>query len=728
MPWEDLFARRVVIVSGKGGTGKSTIAAALATAAARDGRRVLLAEIEGRAEVTRTLEVDDPGFEERATPLGFSVLSIVPAQAAVEYLRLFSGLGRVPRAVAGSGALDQVVGGAPGLRDLLICGKLYEIAHLRRANHPRTKGRPVYDLVVVDGPPTGQIIGFISAPDTFAEMVRVGRIRRHASGIAAFLRDHAQVLLTTIPEEMSVAETVEAIPAFRRARIPATVAINRCVPAVSPAGTLQRVRGLRPPDLSGASGEAGLRMTDDLAAGLIDAAADDDARHDRQRAFIRRLGSAGPAFELPDVAGIEGRELVHALAVESPEPAPAKEPSRSSDRPRSARRSTTALRRALSPGIEPFLDDAEVVVVCGSGGVGKTTIAAAIGLHLAPRRARAALLTVDPARRLATALRLPIVPGDRTTLSIGPRDRLEVMQLDTQRTFDELIERHGGTRERKDRILSNRFYRRISDTLAGTHEYMAMEKLYELAEEEDHDALVVDTPPTRSALSFLEAPTRLTDFLGGRVLRWMLRPSIRAGRMTLSAARVGVGAVVRTFGRVLGTEVVSDTVEFLAAFEGMYGGFTERAERVLELLRSSRCAFVVVTAPSGPSLDEAGFFLDRLTEAGMRPAAVVVNRFDLDRRFLPESARRVARRLGARGPADRAAAAVILAGVRRGPRVVAERTALARFVDAHPTTPLVAVPELPGDVHDVKGLRRVAAHLFGAQDPGTRRSDRDRDG
>jgi anion-transporting ArsA/GET3 family ATPase len=145
--------------------------------------------------------------------------------------------------------------------------------------------------------------------------------------------------------------------------------------------------------------------------------------------------------------------------------------------------------------------------------VGKTTVSAAVAVHLAESRSRAALLTVDPARRLATSLGLPTVAGERTSIRLGRGHSMEAVQLDTQRTFDELIDRYAGSPERRDRILSNRFYQRISSTLAGTHEYMAMEKLYQLAEDEGHDAIVVDTPPTRSALSFLDAPNRLSDFL-----------------------------------------------------------------------------------------------------------------------------------------------------------------------------------------------------------------------
>jgi anion-transporting ArsA/GET3 family ATPase len=365
-----------------------------------------------------------------------------------------------------------------------------------------------------------------------------------------------------------------------------------------------------------------------------------------------------------------------------------------------------------SPSLTGPLGQSSMIVVCGSGGVGKTTVSAAIAVHMAGSADRAALLTVDPARRLATALRLPVVPGERTAIPIGRDRRLEAEQLDTQRTFDQLVERHGGSRERKDRILANRFYRRISNSLAGTHDYMAMEKLYELAEEEDHDAIVIDTPPTRSALSFLDAPKRLTDFLGSRFLRVMIAPGMRAGRLGLSAARLGATAFLRTFGRLLGGEVLADTAEFLAAFEGMYGGFSERAEQVLELLRSDRCAFVVVAAPSAGSLEEAGYFLERLTEGEMRPAAVVINRWHGSGPPAPDGAELAATRL-AKGDADqRAAAAVLGAAVREEPRRRAEHAAVAGFVRDHADVPVLTIPELAGDVQDVGGLKRVAQALF----------------
>src|SRR5439155_15535539 len=339
----------------------------------------------------------------------------------------------------------------------------------------------------------------------------------------------------------------------------------------------------------------------------------DTPPEDRVAALAGRLSPGG--------GGPGGRRLDGAAPRKRPTTDPvgsaAEEASPGADRPRPL--ADHRLGEALA--------ETRIVVVCGSGGVGKTTVSAAIAVHLAGCGRSTALLTVDPARRLATAFRLPPFAGGRTSVQVGGGRSLDALQLDTKRTFDELVERFAGAPDRRDRILSNPFYRRFADTLGGTHEYMAMEKLHQLAEEEGHDAIVIDTPPTASALSFLEAPKRLTEFLGGRFLRAMLWPTATAGRFGLGAARVGARAFLRVAGRLVGAEVLADTVDFLAAFEGMYGGFADRAARVMELLASPGCAFVVVAAPTPPSLEETGVFLERTAAAGIRTAAIVVNRW-----------------------------------------------------------------------------------------------------
>jgi anion-transporting ArsA/GET3 family ATPase len=374
----------------------------------------------------------------------------------------------------------------------------------------------------------------------------------------------------------------------------------------------------------------------------------------------------------------------------------------------------------VTPKLAGDLARRRIIVVCGSGGVGKTTVAAAVAVSQARAGRRTVVMTVDPARRLVSALGLPRAPGEERTVRLADGVRLDAIMLDTKRTFDELVARYAGSDERRERIMANGFYRRMADSLTGTHEYMAMERLYELATdtERDWEAIVVDTPPTRSALSFLDAPKRMLDFLGGRMFRWLLWPYRRAGRAGLRGANLGARALAATVGRIAGADLLRDTAEFLGAFEGMYEGFRQRAQRVQALMGEEQTGFVVVAAPDRGSLDEAAHFVDRLSESRMHLAGVVVNRWrqapavDVD----PE----IAERLRAGSPEQRAAAACLdVAGRLRGLERRGEE-AVTAFRRQHPRTALASVPELPLDVHDRLGVDLVAAHLLGGGTRGTR--------
>ena len=354
------------------------------------------------------------------------------------------------------------------------------------------------------------------------------------------------------------------------------------------------------------------------------------------------------------------------------------------------------------------LDRKRIVVVCGSGGVGKTTVSAALALGLAREGRRVTILAVDPSRRLATSLGLPRKPGERTTVHANGV-KLDALLLDTKRTFDELVEHHAGSPERRDRILSNRFYQRMADTLSGTHEYMAMERLYELATTEDWERIVIDTPPTRSALSFIDAPKRMTDFLGGHMLRWLLWPYRTGGKAGLKGMSLGARTLSKTIGRVAGAELLQDLGEFLAAFEGMYEGFKQRAVEVTELLRDRATGFVIVTAPERRSLEEARHFVDRLTPAGMDLVSVLVNRWTkAPSARAPEEVRAQL----ARGTTkDRVVSAALENAERLAALEERGHAAVEPFHRSHPGVPLALVPQLPGDVHDVEGLERLIEHL-----------------
>ncbi|MGZ6977660.1 MAG: ArsA family ATPase, partial [Acidimicrobiia bacterium] len=262
------------------------------------------------------------------------------------------------------------------------------------------------------------------------------------------------------------------------------------------------------------------------------------------------------------------------------------------------------------------IEQGHVVVCCGSGGVGKTTSAAVLAMEGARRGRRALVVTIDPAKRLANALGLDELSNEPREIATArwdpkgerkPGGALSAMMLDTKSTFDGLVTRYASSPEQTRRILENSFYRNISSALSGTQEYMAMEKLHELHEEGGFDLIVVDTPPSRHALDFLDAPQRLLRLLDNRIFRLLMVPT-RTGMRIAGAA---VSAFLRTISRVVGSEVVNDIVAFFRAFEGMEEGFRERAKKVVELLGEPETRFVLITSPRRDAVEEARFFAEK---------------------------------------------------------------------------------------------------------------------
>jgi anion-transporting ArsA/GET3 family ATPase len=373
---------------------------------------------------------------------------------------------------------------------------------------------------------------------------------------------------------------------------------------------------------------------------------------------------------------------------------------------------------APAAALESALADRRILVVCGSGGVGKTTTSAALGLAAALDGRRVLVCTIDPSRRLATSLGLSRLTEKPRALDLRRLGRItnggsmSAMVLDTKRTFDALVERHAGSAEARDRILENRFYKQVSSALAGSHEYMAMEKLLELSQDDRFDLIVLDTPPTRHALDFLEAPDRLTSFLDTSVLRYFLRPYFAAGRLTLKVATRTGAAALRLADRYLGLQFLQDLSEFFLAFEGMYDGFKERAARVHELLRQDSAAFVLVTSPARTALNEALYFHERLQEKKMPFVGFLVNRVHPaggGRRGKPMTAGSAV----GTPRVDKELSKALVEILRDQEELAAgERRAIARLsVDTG--APVVLVPDLDADVHDLRGLREFGKAVFG---------------
>lgn len=360
---------------------------------------------------------------------------------------------------------------------------------------------------------------------------------------------------------------------------------------------------------------------------------------------------------------------------------------------------------AEAPSLARLTSERRIVVCCGSGGVGKTTTSAVVALEGARLGRKAVVVTIDPAKRLADALGLAGLTHEPSRIDGPWPGELWAMMLDTKSTFDALVRRHATTSEQAERIVANRFYRNISEALSGTQEYMAMEKLYELHEESDFDLVVVDTPPTRHALDFLDAPRRLSRFLEHRLFRVLVSP--RSG--LVKAVNVAAQAFLRSVSKVVGGDVIDDALAFFRAFEGMEQGFRERAARVNDLLADDRTAFVLVASPRRDTLAEARYFAERLGTAGIGVEALVVNRVHpLFGDALAEATRARAGTLAdtALGPLYANLADLQTVASR-------EREHLAGLADVVPATAdVVWVPFLGSDVHDLAGMDEIARYLY----------------
>jgi anion-transporting ArsA/GET3 family ATPase len=373
-----------------------------------------------------------------------------------------------------------------------------------------------------------------------------------------------------------------------------------------------------------------------------------------------------------------------------------------------------------------------IIVCCGSGGVGKTTTAAALGVRAAELGRSVVVLTVDPARRLAQSMGLTSLDNTPRPVPL-PGDvagTLHAMMLDMKRTFDEIVEAHSDP-DRAAQILANPFYQSLSSSFAGTQEYMAMEKLGQLRRADEWDLIVVDTPPSRSALDFLDAPQRLSRFLDGRLIRLLTAPGKAGGRAYMKVVNAGFGMLTGVVSKILGAQMLRDVQTFVAALDTMFGGFRERAEDTYRLLQAPGTAFLVIATPEPDALREASYFVERLSQDRMPLAGLVLNRVHSS----PAARLSAARSLAAaealqpgitpngNGHGDHGegseggngryplAATALLLHAERMQLMASERRLAQRFTAAHPGVPVTEVPAQPEDVHDLAGLKAVGTAL-----------------
>jgi anion-transporting ArsA/GET3 family ATPase len=368
------------------------------------------------------------------------------------------------------------------------------------------------------------------------------------------------------------------------------------------------------------------------------------------------------------------------------------------------------------PTLSEVLEDKGICICAGSGGVGKTTTSAAIATGMAARGLKVCVLTIDPAKRLADSLGLKELGNEARQVDpalfekqgVEMKGELWAMMLDAKATFDELIARQAPDEESRDRVLENRIYQQISSALAGSQEYMAMEKLFELHSEGEFDLLVLDTPPTRNALDFLDAPKRLTQFIEGRSMKMFMKPTGLAAKV----AGRGTSVVLGVLKRILGFDLLSDLAEFFNAFSGMVEGFQARAKRVDKLLADPDTCFLVVTGPQGEPVNEAVYFHRKLVEAKLPFGGVIVNKVHYPAEELGEETEdlpaALAGKLGDEDLARRVAANF------SDYQALAERDArnIERLEREMRTKGVIRVPYLDEDVHDLAGLAEINRYLF----------------
>lgn len=636
----------LLIIVGKGGVGRSVVTATLGTVAASNGHSTLVVEVGGQQQLPGLLSdrpsgvPDESGIVEVGESLAW--VSFSPERLLAAWLSGRS-MGMIADRLESSGALSVIASAIPGIKDALVLGKLRSLVDAGN-----------WDRIIVDGPATGRAREMLRAPLMLAHAAVEGPIASQAERAHALITDPdlSAVLLVTLADETPVSETIES--AFALEDDPgvrlAGLIVNRVFPPVKPP-----------------------RSKHPAAPGLA-------SQWSRVDSAIARLDQdlPLPRVMLPELPlGVTGPTGIAALAGQDG-------PSPTGEGP------TIGQTFASESGQEGAIDELlgrDVVVTVGAGGVGKTSMGAAIATAAAMNGRNVALITIDPARRLADALGLDDLDDELRLVESFASGSLHAAMLDPRATFERVVRNHAPSPDQADAILGSPLSSHLADALSGMTEYMAVERLRELAGDRRFDLVVVDTPPSADALAFLDAPTLLARLLDNRIYRLL----VHGGRRNVVGRALGglVGQLVAT----VGGAVVRDAVAFFRNFTGMEEGFRDRAREIHELLRSPRTGVAVVVAPSSASLSGAHHFVAALRAAGVDPLLTIVNRITAD-------------------PGDQVGSErmeVLLAHVR-----LRRRAELASLAAVPTDIPLVTVDELPTGVSSLADVRMLAKRFAGS--------------
>ncbi len=619
MPMKPLkHSHRLVIVSGKGGVGKSVLAAAVARCSAAAGRRTVLVTLDTRDDTHPFLSVP-LRYEPQPTVHGFSVSRVDAFQAAAEYARRTLPFGAMYEAFFSGRAFRDFAAAAPGFEELMCLGKLYNLAV-----------ETDFERVVFDAPSTGHLRDLLAVPALTQRAVRVGPLNHNARRIEDLLLDpdRTQVLVTTLAEEMPVREAQELLSLchdeLRMGVGP--VLLNRRVAKRFTAGELASARAMQ--------------AQRSLETAVDHVLATADLQREQARSQFEALTplrkARVPCIEVPRIVQrhYDGDALVAALAdrlgplfgspragaeavAAAPEVAAAGGDSRVAPGPAPA---------AADLMLRDVVGSRRVLVCCGSGGVGKTTSAAALGVLAAREGRRVQVMTIDPARRLAQAMGLDALSHEAQRVPLDAPGELWAMMLDSKHAFDDLVRTYAPSERVREAIFANHYYQQLSTSLGGSRELMAMEQVLETAQEDAWDLLIVDTPPSQHALDFLDAPERIVNLLDGSVTNLLLRPYGLAARAQFDLFRQSSAMALKFMERFTGVQMLADLSDFLLAFSSMFDGFKERSHRVQALMREPSTSFLLVCAPEPASLKQVDQFASRLRGDGLDVVGVLANR------------------------------------------------------------------------------------------------------